>query len=109
MNKSSKPLIVKFMILLVLLTAIVLANVGIRFKNEELLRSKTELIKLKNDMRTSKVKLIADYQDLTSETRIISLAENQLGMIKQDRASIIINIDKNLVESLVKELSGRYE
>ena len=109
MNKSSKPLIVKFMILLVLLTAIVLANVGIRFKNEELLRSKTELIKLKNDMRTSKVKLIADYQDLTSETRIISLAENQLGMIKQDRASIIINIDKNLVETVVKELSGRYE
>jgi len=97
------------MILLVLLTTIVLANVGIRFKNEELLRAKTELIKLTNEMRTSKVKLIADYQELTSETRIISLAERQLEMIKQDRPSVIINIDKDLVEKVAKELNGRYE
>jgi len=109
MNKSSKPLIVKFMVLLVLVTSIVLANVGIRFKNEELLRAKTELIKLTNEMRTSKVKLIADYQELTSETGIISLAERQLGMIKQDRPSVIINVDKELVEKVAKELNGRYE
>lgn len=97
------------MILLVLVTTIVLANVGLRFKNEELFRSKTELIKLRNKDRTTKVRLIADYQQLTSENKIVLLAKRKLGMIKQDNPSVIINIEKDLIEKVEKELSGKYE
>jgi cell division protein FtsL len=97
------------MISLVLLTAIVLVNVGLRFKNEELVRLKSELLKIKSDQRTLKVKFIAEYQDLSTENRIVSIAERKLGMQKQDMPSVIIKVDKKLIDEVAKKLNSKYE
>jgi cell division protein FtsL len=109
MTNSSKPLISKFLILLFVLTAIVLSNVGLRFKNEELLRLKSELLKTKADQRTLKVKLTAEYQEYSSEHRIIALAKSKLGMQRQFLPSVIISVDKNFINEVNEEINSKYE
>ena len=108
MNKSSKPMIARFLTLLVVITGIVLANVGLRFKNEELARNKSELLKTISDQRTLKVKLIAEFQELSSENRIVGIAE-KIGMKRQAVPSVVIRVDKNLIDEVTEELKAKYE
>ena len=108
MNKSSKPMIARFLTLLVVITGIVLANVGLRFKNEELARNKSELLKTISDQRTLKVKLIAEFQELSSENRIVGIAE-KIGMKRQVLPSVVIRVDKNLIDEVTEELKAKYE
>jgi|AP12_2_1047962.scaffolds.fasta_scaffold32568_2 cell division protein FtsL len=109
MKKSAKPLIVSILILLLSVTAVVLVNIGLRFKYEELVREKVKLIKIINDERTKKVNLIAEYQSFSSEERITTIAENDLNMIKVDQPKITITLDKDYINKLNSELKDKYE
>ena len=109
MKKSAKPLIVAILILLLSVTAVVLVNIGLRFKYEELVREKVKLIKIINDERTKKVNLIAEYQSFSSEERITTIAENDLNMIKVDQPKITITLDKDYINKLNSELKDKYE
>ncbi|MEJ2196834.1 MAG: cell division protein FtsL [Ignavibacteriaceae bacterium] len=109
MKKSAKPLIVSILILLLSVTAVVLVNIGLRFKYEELVREKVKLIKIINDERTKKVNLIAEYQSFSSEERITTIAENDLNMIKVDQPKITVTMDKDYINKLNSELKDKYE
>ena len=109
MNKSSKPLIIKIIFLLVVVTSIVLVSIGLRFKYEELMRERSELNKMLKDERTKKVNLIADYQAYSSEEKIISVAENKLGMIRRTEPKLTITVNKNLVKKVNEKLKYKYE
>ena len=109
MNKSSKPLILKIIFLLVVVTSIVLVSIGLRFKYEELMREKSELNNMLKEERTKKVNLIADYQAYSSEEKIISVAENKLGMIRRTQPKITITVNKNLIKKANEKLKSKYE
>ena len=109
MKTSSKPLIVAILLMLLSVTAVVLVNIGLRFKYEELVRDKVKLINILNDERTKKVNLIAEYQSFSSEERITKIAEQNLNMIKADQPKITVTIDKNLINKLNSELKDKYE
>ena len=109
MKSSSKPLIVAILLMLLSVTAVVLVNIGLRFKYEELVRDKVKLINILNDERTKKVNLIAEYQSFSSEERITTIAEQNLNMIKADQPKITVTIDKNLINKLNSELKDKYE
>ena len=109
MNKSAKPLIIKIIFLLVVATSIVLVSIGLRFKYEELMREKSELNNMLKDERTKKVNLIADYQEYSSEEKIISVAENKLGMIRRTEPKLTITVNKNLVKKVNEKLKYKYE
>ena len=109
MNKSAKPFIIKIIFLLLVVTSIVLISIGLRFKYEELLRMKSELINTFKDERTKKINLIADYQAYSSEEIIISVAENKLGMIRRTQPKITIAVDKNLIKNTNEKLKSKYE
>jgi cell division protein FtsB len=82
MKKSSKPLIVLFASLLILITIILLISQGLRFKYEELQR---ELAQLENQIKTEKtlmVNLRANYQMLSAEDVIKKYASNELGLVE---------------------------
>ena len=98
MNKSAKPLIIKIIFLLIVVTSIVLVSIGLRFKYEELMRERSELNNMLKDERTKKVNLIADYQSYSSEEKIMSVAENKLGMIRRAEPKLTITVNKNLVK-----------
>ena len=109
MKKSAKPLIIRIIFLLVIVTSIVLVSIGLRFKYEELMREKSELNNMLKEERTKKVNLIAEYQAYSSEDKIISVAENKLGMIRRTQPKITITVDKNLIKKANEKLKSKYE
>ena len=60
MKKSAKPFIVKILFLLVVSAVLILLNIGLRFKNEELTRKIVQQGKKLNEESTKKVNLIAE-------------------------------------------------
>jgi cell division protein FtsL len=109
MKKSAKPLIVAILIILLSGTALVLATIGLRFKYEELVRNKVGLEKILNEERTKKVNLIAEYQSFSSDERIISFAEEKLGLKKLTDPKITVTINNNHINKLNSELKRKYE
>ncbi len=109
MKKSAKPFIVKIIFLLLVVTSMVLLSIGIRFKYEELIREKSELYNSLKKERTKKINLIAGYQTYISEEKIISAAENKLGMIKRIKPKITITVNNNLIEEVNEKLKSKYE
>jgi cell division protein FtsL len=109
MNKSAKPFIIKIIFLLVVVTSIVLISIGLRFKYEELIRKKSELNNSLKDERTKKINLIAEFQEYSSEEKIISIAENKLGMIRRTQPKITIAVNKNLIKKVNEKLKSKYE
>lgn len=109
MKKSAKPLIVKIIFLLIVGALMVLLSIGLRFKNEELTRKVVELEKKVNEESTRKVNLIAGYQAYSSEERIVSIAENKLGMKRRTQPKITVKVDKNLIGKVNKELESKYD
>ncbi len=109
MKKSAKPFIIKIIFLFVVVTTMVLVTIGIRFKYEELMRERSELNNMLKGERTKKVNLIAEYQTYSSEKKIISVAENKLGMIRRTQPKITISVNKNLIKKVNEKLRSKYE
>ena len=109
MKRSAKPFIIKIIFLLVVITSIVLLSIGLRFKYEELIRKKSELNKTLKDERSKKINLIAEFQAYSSEEKIISIAENKLGMIRRTQPKITITVNKNLIEKVNEKLKSKHE
>lgn len=109
MKNSAKPFIIKIIFLLVVVTSMVLVSIGLRFKYEELIREKSELNKMLKKERTKKVNLIAEYQANSSEDKIISAAENKLGMIRRTKPKITISVNKNFIKKVNEKLKSKYE
>lgn len=109
MKKSAKPFIVKILFLLVVSAVMILLNVGLRFKNEELTRKIVQEGKKLNEESTKKVNLIAEFQAYSSEERIVSIAENKLEMKRRTQPKITVKIDKKLIDKINKEMESKYE
>ncbi len=109
MKRSSKPFIIKIIFLLVVVTSMVLVSIGLRFKYEELMREKSELNKMLKEERTKTVNLSAEYQANSSEEKIISVAENKLGMIRRTQPKITINVNKNLIKKVNEKIKSKHE
>ncbi len=109
MKKSAKPAILTVLILLLVATTLVLSNVGLRFKYEELVRKKVELDKKLKNQRTKKVNLIAGYQAVSSENKIVFIAESKLGMVRRTQPKIIVNVNKKLIAEVNEKLKAKYE
>jgi len=109
MKKSAKPFIVKIILLLVVSAVMILLNVGLRFKNEDLIRRIVQQGKKLNEESTKKVNLIAEFQAFSSEERIVSIAENKLEMKRRTQPKITVKVDKKLIDKINKELESKYE
>jgi cell division protein FtsL len=109
MKQSAKPFIIKIIFLLVVVTSMVLVSIGLRFKYEELIREKSGLNKILKEKRTQKVNLIAEFQAFSSKEKIISIAENKLGMIRRTQPKITINVNKDLIKKVNEKLKSKHE
>lgn len=109
MKKGAKPGIVRFLLLLTVCFAVVLGNVGLRFKYEDLMRKKVDLSKKIKDERTKKVNLTAMYQQFSSEDRIVAIAQSNLGMMRRIQPKVIIEVDQNLIKKVEEALKSKYE
>jgi cell division protein FtsL len=109
MRKGSKPVIVSLFFVLLVITGIVLASIGTRFKYEELVRQTDDLSKQLKAEQTKHVTLIANYQMYTEEFRIKEIASNQLGMVEGNDNNLAISINKKDVDELLNYLNHKHE
>lgn len=109
MKKSSKPAILMVLILLMILTSFALVGVGIKLKYEQSLLQRDDLQKKMKTEAQRKIKLTAEYQTVTAEDRIISVAISELGLIKNLQPSVIIKFNNEKLEEVTKELLEKYE
>lgn len=109
MSKSSKPLIFYILILLMVATGFFLSVVGVKLGNEELIREKESAEDHLKSERTKKVSLIAEYQELTSEERIRTIAINDLGLVKRLEPEITIPVSLERITEVENFLKEKYE
>ncbi len=109
MKKSSKPLIAVVVLFLITIAAIVLGYVSIKLKCEVMTRQKVLTEEKLNAKNNTRVSLIAEYQYYTAEDRIIEIAKDELGMIKQNTPSIKIDVSKEKIQEISNMINGIYE
>lgn len=109
MKKSAKPTIFLLITLLLIVTVFALASVGLKLKYEQYGLQKDKAEKTYKAESQRKIKLTADYQTVTTEERIVSVAQSQLGLIRNVEPAFVIKYDKSKVEELNEILKEKYE
>jgi cell division protein FtsL len=109
MKKGSKPFIFFVLFLLITYSLLVLGYVWVKLECDLLAKEKLDNQKLLDSKRNTQLNLIAEIQNLSSEERIIELAQSDLGMIKRNSPKIILKINKDKVEEINESLKEKYE
>ncbi len=109
MKKSAKPILLFGIFLIVISAGLILAYVSIKLECELLTKHKVQAEEKLASKKNWKLNLIAQNQFLTSEERITNIAENELGMIKNDNSQIQLFVSKQKIEEISNELKEKYE
>ena len=109
MKKSSKPMIFFILFILAAYTGLILSYVGTKLECELLMKEKFNAQKTHDTKRNRRVNLIAESQYLSSEERIVKIAQEDLGMIRRTEPEMILTISKDKVDKISNELSEKYE
>lgn len=110
MKKSSKiKRIVGIFILIFVCGGIIITYVALKKKCDNLIKQKVIAEEELKNQNTKRNNLLAQYQNLVSEERIIPIAASELGMIIADPPIEVITIDKKQVVDLENLLREQYE
>ena len=109
MKKSSKPKIFFVLILLAAYTSLILGYVGTKLECELLVKEKFDSQKILDAKKNRHINLLAELQFLSSEEKIVKIAREELGMVRRTEPEIILNLSKDKIDKITKELSRKYE
>jgi cell division protein FtsB len=109
MKKGSKSKLLLTIFLLILAAVLTLLYVGIKLQCEVLTKEKVLAEEKLSAIKNSRVNLIAVYQYLTSEERIVDIAMNELGMIKNKEFIGAVSVDKERINKIAAVLKEKYE
>ncbi|MHB1686568.1 MAG: hypothetical protein ACYCVH_04240 [Ignavibacteriaceae bacterium] len=109
MKKSVKPLIVFYLSIFLMFAFLILGYIGFKLECEKLIRENVETEKSLSDIKNLKVNLIAEDQSLSSEERIVNIAQNELGMVKRTGQPVILTVSKAKIEQISSEIQKKYE
>ena len=109
MKRSAKPVIFFVLFVFVSYTILILMYVGVRLEYEKLTREKVIAQQRLGDVKNWKVNLLAQDQALSSEERIVGIAQNELGMVRDSGQVIILNVSKEKIDKISKAIEKKYE
>ena len=109
MKKSSKPAIYLFLSVLIVSTIIALLSIGIKLKLEQFFLQKDKSEKKYKDENQKKIRLIAEYQTVISEDKIIEFAKSDLGLIIDIESPLFIKYNKEKIDEINKNFKEKYE
>ncbi len=109
MNKGSKSKIAFTLFIFVVFTLLGLGYVSIKLKCEALTKEKILAEEKLSAFKNTRISLIASQQFLTSEERIVDIAQNELGMVKNTGTQMVLKVSKNKIEEINKILKEKYE
>lgn len=88
---------------------LMLAYVGVKLECGKLTRDKVLAYEKLNQVKNWKVNLIARDQALSSEERIVSIARNELGMVRRTGPQLVVKVSKEKIEEIAGALKVKYE
>ncbi len=109
MKKSSKPTIFIVLTLLLIVTVFALVSIGLKLRCEKLNLQKDKDENIYKTENQKKIKLTAEYQTVTSEERIVEVAETELGLIRNIEPVVTLKYDLSKVEEINEVLKEKYE
>ena len=109
MKKSAKPIIIFILFVFISYTFLTLVYVGVRLECEKLTREKVLAQERLSEIRNWKINLTAQDQALSSEERIVNIAQNELGMVKRTEPSLVLTVSKTKIEQISSEIQKKYE
>ncbi len=110
MKKGSKlKRLCGLFILLFMAGAIIVTYVGLKKKCEDLIKQKIIVGEELKKQKSKKNILYAQYQNLSSEERIVTIAVYEMGMIIADPPISVITISSEKVAEMQTSLQGQYE
>ncbi len=109
MKKSAKPLIGFGLFTFAVLTFVILLYVGLKLECERLTKLKVLTEEKLNAKNNSKINLLAQEQALSSEERIVKIAETELGMVRRTEPPLLLKVDKAKIDRISETIDKRYE
>ncbi len=109
MSKSSKPVLLYLIFLLVTVVGLVISVVVLKISYEQMLMKKDKIQKELIVTIQEQKKLNVIYQDLISEDNIIPYSENNLMLIRNFNSAAQIKINNELIKNLEETLKRKYE
>lgn len=109
MKKSYKPVIVKYIMFIGTMILFILVYVGLKLKIDFMLKEIIALNQNKKIEDNLNLNLYVQYQELSSEERIRSIAVNELGMAAGYIPFSTIEINKEEIERVELTISKKYE
>jgi cell division protein FtsB len=109
MKNSAKSLIGFSIFVFFTSTLLILAIVGLKLECEKLTKEKVITEEKFSDIKNSRINLTAQDQALSSEERIVSIAQNELGMVRRTEAPIELTVSKEEIEKVSNAINKKYE
>jgi cell division protein FtsI (penicillin-binding protein 3) len=98
MKKGAKPAIFFVLFIMVAYAAVILGYVGVKLECDLLTKEKFESRKLLDAKRNRNLNLLAEVQFLSSEERIVKIAQEELKMIKRTEPKIVMHVNKDKIK-----------
>ncbi len=109
MKKSAKPMIVFIVFVFISSTFLTLFYVGLKLECEKITKQNVLAEEKLNEVKNWKVNLTAQDQLLSSEERIVELAQDDLGMVRRVEPPIVFKVSKERIDKISKEIEKKYE
>jgi len=109
MKKSYKTVIVKYVMFIGTMILFILIYVGLKLKIDFMLKEIAALNQDKKAENNLNLNLYVEYQELTSEERIRSIAINEQGMVAGYVPFSTIEINKEEIKSVDLLVRKKYE
>jgi len=109
MKKGSKQKIAMLLIYCIMVAFFVLTYIGIRIRCGELTKAKVMEQEELGDKNNWNLNLIAQRQSLSSEERIVEIAEDKLGLVKDNGQYRTIPVDSEDIVRVEHMLKEKYE
>jgi len=109
MKKGSKSFIGFSIFVFFSSTLLILAVVGIKLECEKFTKEKVITEEKFSDIKNSKLNLIAQDQALSSEERIVGIAQTELGMVRRTEQPVVLTVSKEEIEKISNALKKKYE
>ncbi len=109
MKKNSKKTILFNLILIAAIAVFVLGYVGVKLKYDILTKDNVLMVRELKSKKNWKTNLLAQKQSLISESRIVEIAENKLGLTKYLKPDKTLSVKKSKIKELTNKLRGKNE
>jgi cell division protein FtsL len=109
MKKRKRFNLISLIFYTVLFGVIILLYIGLKLEIEKKTKEKTNLEEILYTRKNENTMLMVEVQKLKDEERIVPLAESRLGLIKFNSPDLIIEVDPEELEQVIKIINSKYE